>query len=138
MDTPCILWQKAKDREGYGFLNLAGRQVKAHRLAYANANGLDVHSMGGVVLHLCDTPSCVNPEHLRLGTHVDNMEDMKAKGRQPQGEAKKLSKLTLLQVINCRARYKKGCPVNGASAMARTLGVSISTLCKALRGDTWR
>uniref|UniRef100_A0AAU6W1N0 HNH homing endonuclease n=4 Tax=unclassified bacterial viruses TaxID=12333 RepID=A0AAU6W1N0_9VIRU len=137
LTTPCVIWARSVDREGYGRASVGGKSYRAHRVAYAKANGLDPATMGGVVMHLCDVPSCVNPDHLKLGTHRANMDDMLAKGRQPKGEKKRLSKLTAAQVSEARVRYKRGCPTYGATPMAAAFGVSVSTLCKALRGETW-
>ena len=79
--SDCIVHTGYVGRNGYGQKKYRGRVVAAHRLAYAKANGLDVFTMGGSVLHSCDNPVCVNPEHLRLGTHGENMRDMVSRGR---------------------------------------------------------
>lgn len=80
----CWLWTGSTNEDGYGRFNLyclVGHNllVQAHRFAYA----LLVAPIlpGWDVLHRCDTPACVNPDHLFLGLHTDNMKDMWAKGR---------------------------------------------------------
>lgn len=79
-ESGCWLWLGAVDGKGYGKLGQHGRNfIAAHRLFYTFHVG---PITGGLhVLHKCDTPLCVNPTHLRLGTHQENMKDMQAKGR---------------------------------------------------------
>lgn len=81
----CHLWDASVNAYGYGYFftgkNEAGKDVVelAHRAAYKMFVG-EIPD-GKVVCHECDVPSCVNPEHLFLGTQADNMQDMKRKGR---------------------------------------------------------
>jgi hypothetical protein len=84
----CWLWQAASYPRGYGMVsigrNMRGKQFTtyAHRVAYVLASG--PIEAGQVVMHVCDVPACVNPDHLRLGTQGDNNRDCIAKGRQPK------------------------------------------------------
>lgn len=78
----CWLWTRAKDSCGYGNFRIGGRSghvYLAHRISYALAHGTTPTDKS--VLHSCDTPACVNPAHLWLGTQLDNMRDCAAKGR---------------------------------------------------------
>ena len=75
----CWVWIGAIDRGGYGKLHFAGKLKKAHRLAYELSTG--EIAAGLLVLHRCDVRRCCNPAHLFLGTNVENIEDMIAKGR---------------------------------------------------------
>lgn len=88
MATPCWVWMATKDQQGYGHFWPKGKKVvKAHRFSYEMANGLIPEGLE--ILHECDFPSCVNPAHLRPGTHTDNMRDMEAKGRRTPATGKK-------------------------------------------------
>ena len=79
--SDCIEHTGYVGRNGYGQKKYRGKVVAAHRLAYALDVGLDVFTMGGSVLHSCDNPLCVNPKHLRLGTHMQNMQDKTERDR---------------------------------------------------------
>lgn len=76
----CWLWTGSiKPRNGYGNMTVKAVNWNTHRFAYAQVKGAIPKGME--VMHTCDVPHCVNPEHLRLGTHAENMADCKAKGR---------------------------------------------------------
>ena len=82
METPCIIHPGAKTPGGYGVKWHKGKTRLAHRVAYAVANGLDWADIEGVVLmHSCDNPPCINPKHLKPGTHQTNVADKMRKGR---------------------------------------------------------
>jgi hypothetical protein len=81
----CWHWKASLARGGYGSFRFHGRAQQAHRVAWQLTHG--AIPPGFDVLHRCDTPGCVNPGHLFLGTHADNMADKVAKGRQAKGES---------------------------------------------------
>lgn len=91
-NTGCWLWTKALDEKGYGHFSINSKHHKAHRAAYQVYNG-DIPK-GLSVCHSCDIRSCVNPHHLYLGTHKENMQDMVNKKRSAYGERSAQSKLT--------------------------------------------
>lgn len=128
--TGCWLW-KILSRGGYGAA-WAGKPISAHRLAWTLARG--PIPAGMQVLHRCDVRRCVNPDHLFLGTHAENMADRNAKGRQAcsSGERHPNAKLTSADVLAIRA----------SSALQRVLaaeyGVSISTISDIRRYRLWR
>jgi hypothetical protein len=78
----CWPWTGAVSSKGYGRFNLAGINRTASRIAWSLTNG--PVPAGLQVLHTCDNPPCVNPQHLWLGTNADNAADSLAKGRQAQ------------------------------------------------------
>jgi hypothetical protein len=80
----CWLWCGAKHEDGYGFIGVFGRgwTKQSHRVAWWLSKGAIPDGLS--VLHNCpggDNPACVNPDHLWLGTHTDNMRDASRKGR---------------------------------------------------------
>lgn len=124
----CWLWMGAATARGYGHMYFHGRFEKAHRIAYLLFRG-EIPD-GHHVLHKCDTPSCVNPDHLRVGTAKENIRDCMAKGRDRRGsfssgEKHPHMKLTDQQVSEIRAR--KGGRGLG-SALAREFGVGPSVI----------
>lgn len=78
----CWEWTGSKDGQGYGTISYApiNSPYKAHRLAYELRNG--AIDKGIVIMHKCDNPGCVNPDHLQAGTQKENVRDMVRKDRQ--------------------------------------------------------
>lgn len=137
-DGDCLIWQGQKDKRGYGRLRLDGRLQKAHRLAFELQNGPIADGM--VILHSCDRPSCVNPNHLSAGTQLDNILDMHSKGRgnPPTGSRNAKTKLTSQQVAEARSRYIPGKYGHGAHVLAKQYGISKPAMQAILSGKTHR
>ena len=105
-EESCWLWRGARRGDGYGAFQVGYRQIAAHRYSYELHHGAIPEDM--VVMHVCDVPLCVNPEHLRLGTQADNQRDSALKGRRHPGSQNHQSKLTEEQVTEMRERYAAG------------------------------
>jgi hypothetical protein len=133
----CWVWTGAKGYWGYGRLSLDGRWTTAHRLSFEVANGPIPE--GKFVLHRCDNPPCVRPEHLRLGTPQENTRDMLAKGRAAlmgaKGESNSHAKLTEEQVIAVRQRFQHGEMIR---RLALEYGVGVSSISNVVNGRTWK
>lgn len=114
----CRLWFGASVPSGYGVIHFDGRQQYTHRVAWQLVHG--PIEKGLIVLHRCDTPACINVDHLRIGTTRDNYEDMISKGRNRnpgaprgfkhpnpsgRGEANPCASLTNEQAIKIRNLY---------------------------------
>ena len=132
-DDECWLWQKGKDEDGYGAFWWHNRQVKAHRFSWELFSGAVPDGLQ--VLHGCDTPSCVNPSHLFLGTTQDNTADRNNKGRQIKGESCHSAILSEQQVIEIRKLSSQN--VSGRK-LARMFGVHYSAIYKLLKGRSWK
>lgn len=125
-------WLFGTPGDGYGKLLVDGRTVSAHRYAYELANGPIPDGM--VVRHTCDTPRCVRPDHLTIGTHADNSRDMTERARQARGEAQGSAKVTRSQVIEARRLYTSG---ETQRHIAKVLGVSKSQVSNIVTGADW-
>jgi hypothetical protein len=126
----CWLWTADVDRKGYGRVTENGRLVGAHRLSYRTYVGPIPADI--CVCHRCDTPSCINPDHLWLGTRSDNTRDMYAKGRVSRaGEKNGRAKLTQDDVRFIRTSLLP------AGQLASTFDVSRNTIWRARRGKNW-
>lgn len=82
-DTGCWLWMGHKYHNGYGAIKVFGKMVLAHRLSYELHKGpIDANAE---ILHSCDVKHCINPDHLRTGTHAENMAEAAERGRMRRG-----------------------------------------------------
>lgn len=128
----CWNWTASKNSWGYGtIVDDDGRTRTAHRISWRLHHGAEPT---GCVLHRCDNPACVRPDHLFLGTVQDNNADMMAKGREQRGERSGLAVLTDERVRAMRALRRDGI---GTREIARRFGISNGTASYAIRGITW-
>ena len=136
-DTGCHLWIAALNHCGYALFSRNRSSVLAHRFAYETFVGPIPDGLH--VLHRCDTPACVNIEHLFLGTHQDNMSDMAAKGRarppKVRGERHGRATLTDEDVRAIRARWAAG---EARKTLSRDYGVTTGNIHAIVNRLTWR
>jgi hypothetical protein len=117
--TKCVEWSGARSGDGYGAVYIDGKQRAAHRVAWEKAKGVIPDGMW--ILHRCDNPLCVNPDHLFLGTAKDNTQDSRAKLTEDD-----VRKMVALSVEKRQ------------SQIARDFGVSDALVSLILRGKAWK
>lgn len=129
----CWPWTGARTWNGYGSFFQDRRLIRAHRKAWELTFGPIPD--GRCVLHHCDVRLCCNPSHLFLGTLIDNINDMNAKGRGSTIGLRSDTgrRLTEEQVLAIRAAYR---PRQGA-ALARQYGVTTSNIAAIVKRKTW-
>lgn len=154
-ETGCWLWQRTLDNQGRGRIWANGKWCLAHREVWHRAYG--PIPKGKLLCHHCDNPQCVNPAHLYVGTHADNMRDMKERGRSfsakhperareigrkygrrgglmntwVKGEDNPRSKLSAQQVALIRKDLRP------AKHVAADYGVHRTTIQRIQRGKRW-
>ncbi len=133
-ETGCWEWTAALDERGYGQMHMPApnRMVRAHRIAWLVHRG-EIPA-GLHVLHRCDNRRCINPEHLYLGTHQQNMRDRQERGRTDRhiGSANGRARLTEEQV----ARIKRD--DRWPRFIAKDYGVTVHSIKNIKYGVTWR
>jgi hypothetical protein len=134
-ESGCWIWSKAISSTGYGnFRHPITKQVKlAHRASWEALNGTIPSGM--CILHSCDIRCCVNPSHMRLGSHQDNAYDMVLKDRQAKGKDHGLAKLTDVVVEDIRLRLSQG---QSQSSIAKKYDVHQSLVSLIKLGKIWR
>ena len=124
----CWLWTgTSRGPMGYGCMRVRGKMVRTHRLSYELLCG--PIPPGKLVLHSCDTPRCVNPEHLFIGTHLDNARDMVSKGRCGT------TKMTEDDVRSIRSRTAAG---EKPKDLAKEFNVTPRAVAYVVHRKTWR
>ncbi len=131
----CWKWKGHILVSGYGGVKWKSKNVRAHRLAWELTHGKIPDGM--CVLHTCDNPPCCNPNHLFIGTHQENMQDMVNKKRiiGKKGENNATSKLKNKQVKKIRTMYEKGGQT--IDTLAKIFSVSRSTIHKIITRRYW-
>ena len=130
-ESGCWLWTSCgRGYGGQGSFKFEGKTFGAHRFAWELVKGPIPHGM--CVLHKCDVPKCVNPDHLFIGTQVENIQDRDKKERQARGEKVTVSKLTAEQVLAIRADRRSD------KAIADDYGVFFTAISKIKRRITWK
>lgn len=136
MPSGCWEWQKGKSSAGYGAFSFKGKNIQAHRFAYEAFTGEIKEGLS--VCHKCDNPPCVNPAHLFLGTHTDNMQDKFKKGRanMPVGEKIWTSKITRKDVLKIRKLYER--KKHTQKMIAEEFGLSQSHVSFIILNKGWK
>lgn len=150
----CWVWTGSKNEHGYGTLTTGGRHRKAHRFVMELASGEPIPP-GLRVLHACDNPPCVRPDHLRLGTQRENLREAKQRGRLSpppihcgdahharrtpgvlaRGEAVGTSKLSAAEVREIRSEAARG---EAGVSLAKRFGVTAANVSLIVRRKAWR
>lgn len=134
----CWLWTGGGTRTGYGTFYIEGRMQGAHVASWKLTYGPLTDRL--CVLHKCDNPKCVRPDHLFIGTYKDNTQDMIAKGRArspgASGERNNKAVLTENQVREIRSIYGRG--ISMPTAIAARFGVCRSTINQIVARKIWR
>ncbi len=133
-NTGCLLWFGVTNNKGYGIIYYQGKHTLTHRLSWSLANG--PIPKGLFVLHKCDTPPCINPEHLFLGTQKDNIRDAVRKGRfntaDKNGRNNPNTNLTNADVLAIREGNKT------TSEFSKQYGIKNVAIRRIQRRITWR
>ena len=133
----CWIWTGARNSTGYGTVQVAGKTRSTHWLSYHLFRGRV--DPGLCICHACDTPACVNPDHLWLGTHRENMRDMTAKGRkrsvQLHGSRSPRSLLNEDAAAIIRTAADAG---HSVASIARAFQVSQATVRLVVQRVTWK
>jgi hypothetical protein len=137
LNTGCVLWSGSTNHKGYGLIMVTkGYNRSTHRVAWELANGMPIPD-GRHVLHKCDTPACVNPDHLWLGSNLDNTRDRMAKGRMAVGANRPKpsnTKLTLEKAEEIRTLARQGW---SQKRLAAKYGVAYSLIFRIIKGLSW-
>jgi hypothetical protein len=140
-NSGCWLWAGSISPNGYGQFRISAKEkpMGAHRASWVLAYGAVPNGL--CVCHKCDERTCVNPDHLFVGTYKENMQDAAAKGRMnwksgrsqnlPKGEKHHSAKLVSDQVMAIKSSTASGVE------LAKTYGVSTITISRIKRGIIW-
>ena len=139
----CWVWNGTLNDSGYGvvfhdFNGSGHKQYRAHRIAYFIYNGVMLER-NEVLMHTCDNPRCVNPDHLVVGTQQDNLRDMCKKGRNRYGTSRGLAnprtKLNEDLVLQMLVMFRDGWRIQD---IARHFKLHPSTVHSAICGNSWK
>lgn len=129
----CHIFTGHTDECGYGRIHNGRKLVRLHRATWEREHGQIEPGME--VCHECDTPACINPDHLFLGTHKENIEDCVRKGRNQRGSQKYNAKLTEDTVRAIKAAMARGAT---NAALGREHGISACCMSRIRHGIKWK
>jgi hypothetical protein len=135
--TGCHIYIGCKDKDGYGLPRIGKVHIRAHRISWVLNYGKIPDEL--CVLHKCDNPSCVNPEHLFLGNTQINGQDMANKGRSLYGERNSGAKLNEYQVKNILNIVKENGHYRSlATELSKIYNVDGHTIRSIINRKTWK
>lgn len=135
----CWVWTANKNNKGYGLFRPGGSAPKclAHRLSYEESHG--PIPVGKIILHSCDNPSCVNPDHLRAGSYKENVADMDRHGRRVsnprRGQDNPNSLVDEKTVLLIRRAYVSGISIG---EMQKQFSMSRGSIHEYVGGRSWQ
>lgn len=133
----CWIWKGTKNPKGYG--KIQAGSYRSPRMLYAHRVSFEIHFRpllpGELVCHKCDTPNCVNPRHLFAGSHQENHDDGRRKGRVARGEDRAHSKLKKADVEDIRNQISSGAT---CAFISEQYQVSQALISRIKRGKAWR
>ncbi|QVN18852.1 helix-turn-helix domain-containing protein [Burkholderia pyrrocinia] len=143
--SPCQIWMRATVKGGYPLALVRGRMTIVTRFAWALSRRVSLSDIDGLVVRhiVCDTPGCINPFHLAIGTQKDNVGDCKRQGRTRKaggrcpgnaGERSAHAKLTTADVVEIRSLFAEGCRQR---VLAQRFGVSETQISRVARRVSW-
>jgi DNA-binding XRE family transcriptional regulator len=130
----CWLFTSVHGGTAYGMLSVKEGEYLAHRISWVLHYG--EIPQGTLVLHKCDVPKCVNPDHLFLGTHRDNSDDKLSKKRHRFGESSPITPFTEKDVLKIRELYASG--KLSQQKIANMYGVNQTAISAIVRRATWK
>ena len=139
LKSPCWVWQRNFNNNGYGVFSVNCKNSLAHRFSY-NLHNTPLTSSKVLVCHKCDNKWCVNPEHLFAGNHTDNQMDAMSKGRwwfpeRAKGENNPAAKLCVSQVLEIRELLNRKVP---QKHIASKFGISVHLVRKISYRSVWK
>jgi hypothetical protein len=130
LDTPCLVWTRGCDGDGYGIVHFKSRPQRVHRFAYEAFIGPIPE--GRLICHKCDNPPCWRIEHIYCGTCATNNQDTVRRGRHRTGLGG--AKLTEGKVLEIRLMAHEG---KSRLCIAARFDISLNTVSDIIRGRTW-
>lgn len=130
----CWNWIAGKGWNGYGRFKFQGKMIKAHRFSYLLYIGDIPENM--LILHSCNNRACVNPEHLLLGNHTQNMQHRQESNRQVQGEKHHQAKLTDKKVKEIRKLYSS--QKISQKKLSEKYNIGTTQISRIINNQNWR
>ncbi len=135
-ESGCLIWEGCADSHGYGQIRFEGKMKLAHRLSWEFTYGAIPNELH--VLHHCDTPLCINPRHLFLGTNKDNVADMMKKGKSKLNKRCGKEAITRAKLTEGQVRAISRVGDSTLCQISRKYNVSAATISLIKNKKIWR